>query len=74
MMGPDYVQWHGLYDIAERFYFEWVPEAEHLLPGVTKDIMDRPEHTWVSGGMTKEERAEFTEYYRKRYGTEGYGE
>ncbi len=70
MMGPDYVQWHGFYDIAERFYFELVPEAEHLLPGVTKEIMDRPEHKWFSGTMTKEERDKFTEYYRKRYGSE----
>jgi hypothetical protein len=30
MMGPDYVQWHGFYDIAENFYFELVPEAIEL--------------------------------------------
>ncbi len=70
MMGPDYVQWHGFYDIAERFYFELVPEAEHLLPGVTKEIMERPEHKWFSGGMTPEDRDKFTEYYRRRYGAE----
>ncbi len=70
MMGPDYVQWHGFYDIAERFYLELIPEAEHLLPGVTKEIMERPENKWFSGAMTEEERKEFTEFYRKRYGTE----
>ena len=70
MMGPDYVQWHGFYDIAERFYFELVPEAEHLLPGVSKEIMERPEHKWFSGTMTEADRAEFTEYYKRRYGAE----
>ncbi len=70
MMGPDYVQWHGFYDIAERFYFDLVPEAEHLLPGVTAEIMDRPEHKWFSGEMTEEERAQFIESYRSRYGAE----
>lgn len=30
MIGPDYVQWHGFYDIAERFYIELIPEAIHL--------------------------------------------
>jgi hypothetical protein len=67
MMGPDYVQWHGFYDIAERFYIELIPEAEHLLPGVTKEIMERPEHKWFSGKMTKEEREGVTSYYKKRY-------
>jgi len=70
MMGPDYVQWHGFYDIAERFYFELVPEAEHLLPGVTEEIMNRPEHKWFSGQMTDEERAQAIDYYRELYGAE----
>lgn len=30
MIGPDYVQWHGFYDIAERFYFELIPDAEEI--------------------------------------------
>ncbi|GGA67432.1 hypothetical protein GCM10011369_06330 [Neiella marina] len=25
MMAPDYVQWHGMYEVAERFYIEMVP-------------------------------------------------
>jgi hypothetical protein len=68
MMGPDYTQWHGFYDIAERFYIEMVPEAEHLLPGVTDDILVREEHRWFSGQMTAEDREKVTEYYRRRYG------
>ena len=70
MMGPDYVQWHGFYDVAERFYFELVPEAEHLMPGVTAEIMERPEHKWFSGNMTEEERAQAIDYYHRLYGAD----
>ncbi len=69
MMGPDYVQWHGFYDIAERFYMEMVPEAEHLMKGVTKEVMAMPEHRWFSGGMSSEDREKMTDFYREKYGT-----
>lgn len=65
MMGPDYVQWHGFYDIAERFYIEMVPEAEHLLPGVTNDIMARPEHKWFTAELSAAERAAISNYYER---------
>lgn len=28
MMGPDYTQWHGNFEVAERFYMEFVPRSE----------------------------------------------
>lgn len=31
MMGPDYVQWHGMYEIAERFYQELIPELKEII-------------------------------------------
>ncbi|MBI5281122.1 MAG: hydroxylamine oxidoreductase [Candidatus Solibacter usitatus] len=31
MMGPDYVQWHGNYEVAKRFYSEFVPELKEIL-------------------------------------------
>ncbi len=31
MMGPDYTQWHGMYEIAERFYHEFVPELREVI-------------------------------------------
>lgn len=65
MMGPDYVQWHGFYDIAERFYFELIPEAEHLLPGVTKDILSKLDHKWFTSKLSKEEREKITKFYDK---------
>ncbi len=69
MMGPDYVQWHGFYDIAENFYMKMIPEAEHLMKGVTKEAMAMPEHRWFSGGMTSEDREEMTNFYKEKYGT-----
>ncbi len=31
MMAPDYVQWHGNFDLAERFYTEFIPEAKEAI-------------------------------------------
>jgi hypothetical protein len=31
MMGPDYTQWHGNFEVADRFYMELVPEIEELI-------------------------------------------
>lgn len=67
MMGPDYVQWHGFYDVAERFYIELVPLAERLKPGVARAILQRPEHQWYRGGLSAEDRAAMDEFYRRSY-------
>ncbi len=66
MMGPDYTQWHGFYEVAKNFYTEFIPEAEHLLPGVTKEVMGSDYHKW-KGGLTKEELEKQIEFYKKRY-------
>ena len=31
MMGPDYTQWHGNFEVADRFYMEMVPEVKELI-------------------------------------------
>ena len=67
MMAPDYTQWHGFYEIAKNFYTKFLPQAEHLLPGVTDDVLSREEHLWKKG-LSKEERGKILEFYRKRYG------
>jgi len=61
MMAPDYSHWHGMYEVAERFYMELIPQARELahhaekegkteaanaVLGVIEGILDRPEHTW----------------------------
>jgi hypothetical protein len=41
MLGPDYVQWHGFYEVAKIFYSEFLPEAEALLPGEIAEVPPR---------------------------------
>ncbi|MDE3166511.1 MAG: hydroxylamine oxidoreductase, partial [Acidobacteriota bacterium] len=36
MMGPDYVQWHGNYEVAKTFYMEFVPQLEDVLDKAAK--------------------------------------
>ncbi len=67
MMGTDYVQWHGFFEIADRFYNEFLPEVEKLKPELVKPILDRDEHKWRQG-MPKEEREKILQYYKERYG------
>lgn len=31
MMGPDYVQWHGNYEVARRFYSEFIPQLREIV-------------------------------------------
>lgn len=63
MMAPDYAHWHGMYEVAERFYQGLIPEARELVDHARKDgkaaqaravlrvieeILARPEHKWQS--------------------------
>jgi hypothetical protein len=62
MMAPDYTHWHGMYEVAERFYKELIPQARELIEHarqhgkaseadvvqkVLDDILARPEHAWL---------------------------
>ena len=67
MMGPDYTQWHGFFEVAHRFYIEFVPEAEHLLPGVTDEFLSSEDHRWFREGLSEEDRRRIEEFYRRRY-------
>jgi hydroxylamine dehydrogenase len=61
MMAPDYSHWHGMYEVAERFYQELIPEARELAEHavqqgraaeglrvlqVIETLLARPEHAW----------------------------
>lgn len=67
MMGPDYTQWHGMYEVAKHFYTKFVPEAQELQPGVAKDILASDFHKWKKG-FSKEEIGKQLEFYKERYG------
>ncbi len=70
MMAPDYTHWHGLYEVAERFYLELLPQAEEMaeeaehhgnvqgaeqIRTLIKDILDRPEHKWFTEKKAEQE-------------------
>jgi hypothetical protein len=61
MMAPDYAHWHGMYEVAERFYMELIPQAREMVEHareegkaaeaeavhkVIEEIMSRKEHQW----------------------------
>ncbi len=61
MMAPDYAHWHGMFEVAERFYVELIPEAREIAAHAAADgktaqaqavnavidgILSRPEHAW----------------------------
>lgn len=53
MMGPDYTWWHGMYDVAQHFYFKLLPQArafnnDELNSYIDKLLADDPMHTWLS--------------------------
>jgi hypothetical protein len=85
MMAPDYTHWHGIYEVAERFYMELIPEARELaehardagqpeaaasVTAVIEEILARPEHAWFEQGAGEEaERIE--REMQRRYGGAG---
>ncbi|MEZ6123542.1 MAG: multiheme c-type cytochrome [Planctomycetaceae bacterium] len=61
MMAPDYAHWHGMYEVAERFYQQLIPQAREIahqaeeageadkakaVLTIIDDILARPEHEW----------------------------
>jgi hypothetical protein len=65
MMAPDYTHWHGMYEVAERFYMELIPQAREVIDHarsegriaaaraverVVDEILARPEHVWFEEG------------------------
>jgi len=73
MQGPDYTQWHGFFEVAQRFYFELIPEARELahtdaeINKVIDEILDRPEHAWRKG-LSPDARQKILDFYKERYG------
>ncbi len=72
MMAPDYTHWHGMYEVAHRFYIEMVPEIRELIEKAEKkgntegakkvqalldEILNSPNHRWFLGKMPEAEKA-----------------
>lgn len=74
MSGPDYAWWHGIYDVAQTFYFKFLPELKEVVGEekyrelLDKYVYSQPGHRWLRDGMSKEQLQKIQEYYRQRYG------
>ena len=68
MMAPDYAHWHGMYEVAERFYMSVIPEAREIARRAAEAgrkeqadranamidaMLARPEHAWFLGERAK---------------------
>jgi hydroxylamine dehydrogenase len=85
MMAPDYTHWHGMYEVAERFYMELIPQVREIIQHarsegrrgaaaaverVVDEILSRPEHVWfVEGAEGQAER--IRQEMERRYGRGG---
>ena len=71
MMGPDYTQWHGMFEVADRFYMEFVRDVREIIAeaeshgkgaearvvqSALDEILARDEHRWFTGKMPRAER------------------
>lgn len=68
MMAPDYAHWHGMFEVAERFYMELIPQVRELAEhgreqgkaaeadqvlAVVDEILARPEHQWYERDLAR---------------------
>jgi hypothetical protein len=82
MMAPDYTHWHGMYEVAERFYIEFIPQAREYVhkaeeegrhedaaavAAVIDAILAKPEHAWFEGGA-EEFTKRIQQAMEERYG------
>jgi len=85
MMAPDYTHWHGMFEVAERFYMELIPMAREItthaasqghgtaaraVNQVIDEILSRPEHAWFQEGAEGQAEA-IRRAMEERYGGGG---
>jgi hypothetical protein len=54
MFAPDYTQWHGFYEIAERFYLEFIPQAKEIVEKAIAEGGDKAAKAREIEGMIEE--------------------
>lgn len=72
MQAPDYTQWHGMFEVAHRFYTEMIEDIRNAIEKAEKagnhagankvkalldEILNSPDHRWFLGKMSAEEKA-----------------
>jgi len=52
MMGPDYTWWHGMYEVAQHFYFKFIPELRKFhdadIDALIDEILADDFHSWLN--------------------------
>jgi len=86
MMAPDYTQWHGMFEVAERSDMELIPQACEITKyataygqgeaaaranAVIDGILLRPEHAWFEKGAGEEQMQAIRRSMAERYGSSG---
>ncbi len=82
MMAPDYTHWHGMFEVAERFYTGLIPQAREIanearehgdtqqaaaVDATIDRVLARPEHVWFEEGAA-EQMAKIRKAMDERYG------
>ncbi len=69
MSGPDYTWWHGLYDVSQVFYTDFIPQARALDAQIVDDeLKGMTEHDWFTKGLTPDQIQQILDFYQQRYG------
>jgi len=82
MMGPDYVQWHGFYELSRNFYTHFLPLAKELgekagkgrqVEAFIEKTLHGPDgkdwesyHRWTEG-LSKEQRESMLSWEQEVY-------
>ena len=77
MMGPDYVHWHGMYEVSKHFYTKFLPavietaakkspELKEKYERKIAEMLTGEEHVWLKG-LKPEEAEVLRKMYRERY-------
>lgn len=85
MMAPDYTHWHGMFEVAERFYMGLIPQAREIVEharadgrsreaqaagAVIDEVLGRTEHKWFLEGAG-DEADKIRREMERRYGQGG---
>jgi hypothetical protein len=74
MQGPDYTWWHGMYEVAEHFYNDFIPQLKQVAGDslanalLEKYVFTQPGNRWYRDGMSKEALENIQKFYKDRYG------
>ena len=72
MMAPDYTWWHGMYEVAHNFYFEFLPTVQkygdkEINEYIRKLLEEDPMHNWLGKSTADLKKAIRSGQLQKEY-------